>query len=376
MSLPQSAIRIARNLAASRKLTAARRTDWLSRLRDQSETLWPELRDHSTVHLDHQLRSGAEGSLVSGHVQDKAGKSQFWIKWSPDGDKTAMQKTHDWMRWWRTKHPVLCRHVPRILDYWPSENVLIWEHAPGTPLARWLSAIKSAKPSDSFRAEQAAARLGAWLNGFARGQSHYNADVAEIAAPQVTRQPNGQLRVNARELMLGRIDRATGHVLELAACGFDVNYRWENLEPLSVASTVGVDEPAGFVHGDLKPENILCDRESFHVIDWWLAPRVSWPLPDIAVFAANLRMMENQTIALRAWSRFINAYLDSRMFETQCRQINLLAVMTGLAYLAESMRRKAARFFQRDRCAAMLDRLFANISIGAQTQILNRPVWQ
>ena len=313
---------------------------------------------------------GTEGALLSGAVTGDAGRERFWIRWSPDDQSDAAKQTYDYMDWWRKRHPDLANRVPRILDYWPADNALVFEHVPGKPLSRAIADAKRARSDDATRAgdlqlaERCASQLGAWLQRYSRGLEYYEADIMDVAVDEVTRTPDGKLRVNARALMARRVDRAHIDALELAACGLAVGESWTARQPDRVAATVGDDVPAGFVHGDLKCDNVLCDDDGFSVIDWWLAPRASWPLADVAVFAASLRLMDDQRIASQVWTRFANAYFDRDVSPATERQIDLLAVMTGMSHLAGKMRSTTSRLLERTTCNTLLKRLLASTAIG------------
>lgn len=364
VSIPRTVVRMAKDVAASARLTSNQRSQWISRLADRGGEFWPNLRDGQSIQLDHRLRMGTEGALLSGAVTGDGGRERFWIRWSPDDQSAAAKQTYDYMNWWRKRHSDLANRVPRILDYWPADNALVFEHAPGKPLSRAMADSTGARENDFQRVEHGASQLGAWLQRYSRGLEYYDADVRDAAVAEVTRTPDGKLRVNARALMARRVDRAHLDALELAACGLTIGESWTQRQPDRVAATVGDDVPAGFVHGDLKCDNVLCNDVGFSVIDWWLAPRASWPLADVGVFAASLRLMDDQRIASRVWTRFANAYFDRDVTAATERQIDLLAVMTGMSHLAGKMRSTTGRLLERTTCNTLLKRLQSNTAIG------------
>jgi Ser/Thr protein kinase RdoA (MazF antagonist) len=153
-------------------------------------------------------------------------------------------------------------------------------------------------------------------------------------------------------LIENRLELAGRAVHELVERGYAAARHWaDRRDPDNLVASFSDSEPGGFIHGDFKPGNILFDECGFSIIDWWTTPRVSWPLQDPAMLAANLRMGNRGAAARQVWNSFANAYFDARLDERTAAAIDLLATMTCLSFVAGKTRRGGGRLLDKRWCA-------------------------
>ncbi len=349
MELLQSTLRLARDVKATALLKQIQRRRWLALLESKRAAYWPGIDPGADIVLDRRVRSGAGGYMVRGQVSDEGQPTSFWIKWCPDADPRALEQSIRHMHWWRSHYPQLGRSVPKLIDHWPQENALIIEGVEGVPVGQLLN--------------QGAPQLHNAIQAVARWHCEYsgigNIDVTELdtlIGGEVYRTEGGHLHVRADRLIETRIALASESAYRMMLTGCKAARQWSDRYDLSrVVAHFSSDVPAGFVHGDFKPDNVLIDGDSFSVIDWWTAPRISWPLSDVAVFAANLWMDPRRDAANAVWHSFVQARYPDGVNSYDQLAIDILATMTCLQYLAS--RCKTARPIDRVYCRKALDRL-------------------
>jgi tRNA A-37 threonylcarbamoyl transferase component Bud32 len=312
---------------------------------------WPDDDPGADIVLDRRVRSGAGGYMVRGAVGKDAQPTSFWIKWCPDADPRALEQSIRHMRWWASRYPQLACSVPALIDYWPQENALLIEGVEGVPVGELLNQDTPSLP----QAIQAVAR---WHYEYSQIGDVDVTELGTLLGSEVHRTPDRQWHVRADRLIESRIALAAESAYQLSLAGCKKARQWSDRYDISRAvSYFASGVPAGFVHGDFKPDNILVDGESFSVIDWWTAPRVSWPLCDVAVFAANLWMDPRRDAADAVWQTFVQARFPHGIDSYTQYGIDILATMTCLQYLAS--RCKTARPIDRVYCRRALDRLLS-----------------
>lgn len=351
MELLQSTLKLARDVRATALVKQVQRRRWMALLSAKRAIYWPDADSGADIELDRRVRSGAGGYMVRGTIGTDAQPTSFWIKWCPDADPRAPEQTIRHMRWWTSRYPQLARSVPNLIDYWPEENALLIEGVNGVPVGQLLN-------QDAPHLPEAIREVARWHRAYSEIG---DADVTEIdtlIGSEVFNTHEGELHVRADRLIESRIALASEAAYQLSLSGCKKARQWSDRYDISRAvSYFASDVPAGYVHGDFKPDNILVDGKSFSVIDWWTAPRISWPLCDVAVFAANLWMDPRRDAADAVWQAFVQArYPDGIDSYTQYG-IDILATMTCLQYLAS--RCKTTRPIDRVYCRKALDRLLS-----------------
>lgn len=349
-----TSLRFARDLHASSKLMGVNRRMWIARIAEASSQYWPTLGKASRVHISRRVRAGREGYLVRGKATHGTVEQTFWIKWSPRANPQDQAQTIERMNWWRSAHSELTAPVPRILDHWPDQAVLLIEGRPGKPLSRIMLRPGAAHTQ---AAAKSAHRLGRWLRSYADGHGTYAADVTPLLGDQVERTAGGRLIIDARRLLESRIQRAQQAAAALSRRGMVAARQWQQRVEVSAAFYAIHDhEPAGFVHGDMKPENVLARGRQIAVIDWWAAPRVSWPLTDVACMAANLWLMQDRR-ASAVWRAFASAYFGNQPDIATQRIIELLAVSICLDFFASGLNHVIGRITAEQRWGKLIKKL-------------------
>ncbi|MCA9250614.1 MAG: aminoglycoside phosphotransferase family protein [Phycisphaerales bacterium] len=348
MELLQSTLRLARDVRATALLRQVQRRRWMTRLESCRGDYWPDA-GSSAIALDRRVRSGAGGYMVRGVLGDGAQSKAFWIKWCPEADPRALEQSIRHMHWWEMRYPQLARFVPKLIDYWRDENALLIEGVEGVPVGQLLSQDAPELPT----AIQAVAR---WHYEYSQIGDVDVTELDTLLGSEVHRTPEGALHVRADRLIESRIALASEAAYQLSLAGCKAARQWSDRYDISRAvSYFSTDVPAGFVHGDFKPDNVLVNGATFSVIDWWTAPRVSWPLCDVAVFAANLWMDPRRDAADTVWQNFVHARFPDGIDAYAQYGIDILATMTCIQYLAN--RCSKARPIDRVYCKKALDRL-------------------
>ncbi len=349
MELLQSTLRLARDVRATALLRQVQRRRWIAQLESRRGDYWPAAQRDAEIVLDRRVRFGAGGFMVRGQLQSEAPSTSFWIKWCPDADPRALKQTMRHMDWWTSHCPTLARSVPKLIDHWPEENALLIEGVQGVPVGELLNQ-HALKLPDAIRA------VARWHYEYSQIDGIDVNEIDTLLGHEVFRTPAGNLHVRADRLIETRIALASESAYQLSLAGCKKARQWSDRYDISRAvSYFATDIKAGFVHGDFKPDNVLVDGDSFSVIDWWTAPRVSWPLSDVAVFAANLWMDPRRDAADAVWRAFVEARFPNGIDTLELHGIDILATMTCLQYLGN--RCNPGRPIDRVYCRKALDRL-------------------
>lgn len=259
---------------------------------------------------------------------DSSGINSFWIKWCPHADPRALDQSMQHMRWWSKNFPQLAQSIPKLMDHWPHERVLLIEGVEGVPVGEALE-------DDCVRLQLGVRSLARWHRGYAEVGNGDFTEMPTMLGSEVHRTSAGQLHVRADRLIEERIALAAEAAYQLSLSGCKEARQWSDRYDLSgIVSKFSSGVNAGFIHGDFKPDNVLIDGDSFSVIDWWTAPRVSWPLTDVAVFAANLWMDPRREPADQVWQTFVEERFEGNIQSVDRQAIDVLATMTCLQYLA------------------------------------------
>jgi Ser/Thr protein kinase RdoA (MazF antagonist) len=341
-----ASIRFLRDATCSLGVDRRRRARWLRRLQARAATYW-DLPDNGVrVHLARYVRHGAGGRMLRAEATTGNRRLALRLKWCPTADPAAMAATWHNLTWWRARHPDISPRAGEILDYWADERVLVLKACPGQPLDPAAADAASVVP-----------QIAGWLRRYAEGHSRYDADIHPRLLATVTRDPDGRLWCDTGPLINTRLDAARRGAEQLAGWGHRSARKWdERFDATSLAGAFAAPQPAGFVHGDFKPANVLVADGQFTIIDWWIAPCVSWPLTDVATFAGSL-LLDGSAQARHIWSVFAHHYFPNRPDEHTFRMIELLSAAHCVAYAARRMRGSARRAFDAQRIARLLDRV-------------------
>lgn len=277
------------------------------------------------------------------------------LKWCPDADPLALRATDENMRWWRARHPRLCGPLPELLDFWPDEQVLVMAECPGVPLSTCREAP-----------ERAVTSLGRWLREYAAVQPPYGEDLGPRLGATVTRAATPPLLVDAQPLLEQRLAAAERAAATMSSRGLAEAKSWAaHLDLPAMRTALSAPQPAGFIHGDFKPGNVLIHARDFAVVDWWIAPCVSWPLTDVATFAGNLWLAGTE-VSQRIWQCFAQGYFPRGLDAIHRQMVAGLASMMCLTFLARQMASPRRPNATRSRCACALRRYFDPASgVGA-----------
>jgi hypothetical protein len=359
--LMRSAIRLARDVAASTRLAPQQRRRWIALLKRRRPLYCPEIGRQADVLLDRRVRRANDGYLVRVAIRDRHHCRVLWIKWLPAADPAVMELTLNRMRWWQDQHPQLRGPVAALRDFWPGENVLLIEGRPGVALNKRLRpGAQDGANGDTDDLEQAASGLGAWLRAFARGRETYDETVHPMLGAQATRSSDGRLLADALRLLELRIELARQAAHELYRSGLTQAAKWpERFDLDGILGEFRDRQPGGFIHGDFNTHNILIDGRAFAVIDWWTTPYVSWPLPDVATLGGNLWLEGRSERARAVWTRFAESYFPDGPDERTGRVLDLLGTVMCLGFLARKVADPKSRMVSRSWCEQMLDRLTA-----------------
>ncbi|MCH7592106.1 MAG: phosphotransferase [Planctomycetes bacterium] len=264
----------------------------------------------------------------------------------PGADPRDLELTVQRLNWWRARHPEQADRVPRIIASWPDERAIVMTRESGAPLGRHL---RWSPMRRLFRAQERLDRFGcafgAWLRSFAAGRPPYDDSIHPMLGQRSSLSVDGRLTVDARRLLANRIEQGhrAAHTLDRAGVRFTRN--WSARFSLdSIERSVSEKEPAGFVHGDVKPDNVLVGRNGFSLIDWWVTPRVSWPLTDLANFAGNLRLGGGSAGATRLWQSLLHGYFENGPDDQTLATIDLVSFILCLTHSATSVQNKMSRF--------------------------------
>lgn len=314
------------------------------------------------ITLQNRGLCGQQERVLQGVIRDGRHRRPFCLKWCPGADPDALERTYTRMKWWRERHPELAASVVDILGVWPDEQLMLLDWRPGNRLGRhlkrhfpfrregamwWrrLGRDVSARRSPGRRlrqldVDQLGTELGDWLCRFAAGHVNYGPEVDPLLGLCAGRRPDGRLFVDARHLLEQRVERGeqAEQILHRAGLsssasltdGFDIN---------GIIGSFGREEAGGFIHGDFKPDNILVHDGGWSVVDWWMTPRVSWPLADVATFAGNLWFYGAHRSADRLWRAFSAVYLSKGCDERTSQAIDLVSTIMRLTVIADKLQR-------------------------------------
>ena len=329
-----------------------RRRRWRYRLWVTRQVLWPEI-DPEEVRISTRLKRSYAGFLASGTAQGRGGQRTFWIKWSPALEPAYLDKSHRRMSWWQRRHPEQWHSVGGLIEYWPDEQVLIYEGRVGRRLDTFLHG------DDSATIKRVYGAFGDWLREFADGGGNYGADIEPLLDDQARLTAKGGLVVSAREKVECRLETARRHERDLKQAGFGQAGRWaDRFDFDDLLGTVSNAEAGGFIHGDVKPENVLVNADQTALIDWGAAPRVSWPVQDVAGFAASLWFQSESAAARLGWRSFAEHYYRAGINETTRRILDLLGTILCLSFLRQrACRRGVRKLVSRNWCRRNLERL-------------------
>jgi hypothetical protein len=339
--------RFFRDAATAVELTPLLRSLWIQRLCAEWAQRWQVPARAVRARLTRRVRVGSGGRMLRATVRSGPRREAVWLKWCPDADPAALDATVANMHWWRVRCPELARRAADILDYWPDDRVLVIEERLGMPLG--------ARPT---RSREVVAELAGWMSAYAACcDIEAQADQPRLgSAVRISRE--GRAVVDARRLLEARAKRANESVEALRGLGFSVAAGWrERLGVAGLLADYHAPPRAGFVHGDFKPGNVLVTQDDFSIIDWWIAPCVSWPLTDVATFAGNLWLMDSLA-SRRIWGEFSANYFPTGTDELTARTLACVATCMCLDHLARSSRRLSGRLLDGRRCANALERLF------------------
>lgn len=355
MTTIHASSRLVLNAVSARFLSRKRRGEWHERLRALAARRLNTPQPDVSVRISRYLRAGAGGRMICAQASARGRMLALRLKWCPDADPPALRATDENMRWWRARHPRLCGPLPELLDFWPDEQVLVMAECPGVPLSTCREAP-----------ELAVTGLGRWLREYAAGQPPYGDDLAPRLGATVTLAAAQPLLVDARPLLEQRFAAAERAAATMASRGLAEAKSWAaRLDLMAMRSALSTPQPAGFIHGDFKPGNVLIHARDFAIVDWWIAPCVSWPLTDVATFAGNLWLAGTE-VSQRIWQHFAQAYFPGGLDAFHRQMIQGLASMMCLTFLARQMAHPTRASVAGSRCVHALRRFFdPAASVGA-----------
>jgi hypothetical protein len=341
----QATAQILRNTAAGAEISADMRRRWHDRLRDFFASRWNATPQQTSVHISRRVHVGGGGRMLRALVRCGDRACGLRVKWCPHADPAAVVASFANLRWWRGHFPQLATAVPETLDYWPDDRVLIIEERPGQPLG------------DDSGPLDVVPRLARWMHAYANSPAPTDDAIDPRLGAAVQRGADNRLTVNVAPLLATRLDAAEEASQELQRLGVGEAAGWKTrFDPENLFRTFAQPQPAGFVHGDFKPGNVLVTEVGFSIVDWWIAPCMSWPLTDIATFAGNLWLM-NSPAARRIWDMFSRAYFPEGINADTARVLDFVGTALCLGYLARRMRHPACQLLERRRCSQLVQRL-------------------
>ncbi|MCB9849904.1 MAG: phosphotransferase [Phycisphaerales bacterium] len=337
--------RLLRDARCSLRVPSTLRKRWSHRLAMLAEGLLDVPAHTLSVRFRPRVRVGAGGRMLRAIVTGGQRTLAVRLKWCPGADPAALDATERNMRWWRAQHPQLCEPVADLLDYWPDDRVLVIAERRGEPL--------NTGGGDA----PVVSKIANWLRKYAEGDNTYGEDVSPLLLATVQRTAAGKLRVNARPLLEARIASASKSAANLVKRGFAFARDWrDHFDIDTLLRAHSAEQPAGFVHGDFKPGNVLVDGDDFAVIDWWIAPCVSWPLTDVATFAGAI-WLDGTPKCQSLWRSFRDTYFPNDVNDVTRQTIDLLATCMCLGYLDRRAQSPGNRLIEQRRIAATLHRL-------------------
>jgi len=340
--------RIIRDAATSAELTASMRRDWCERLRKFWSARWQTPPSGVVVRLGRRIRAGAGGRMVRAVVIAPGRHAALRLKWCPTADPAALEATAVNMRWWRAAHPDLAANVAELLDDWPDQRVLVMAECEGEPLSP-----RSAVP------ETVIVRLARWMRAYAYARRAPLAELKPRLGAAVSATAQGRLVVDARRLLATRAGTLARAADDLGAMGFSKARTWPSRFPVDgLLACFREPQRAGMIHGDFKPGNVLLDRDRFTIVDWWIAPCVSWPLTDVATFLGNLWLSASPDAQCIA-DTFAAEYFSTGIDPHTIRALDLMAGAMVMDYLSRRMRSPVGRCLERNRCARLISRLLS-----------------